>query len=62
MLYTVHWQKRKRWTRLRIAQFLKLSKNTVFENFSNKNMWQDFYQKEVSGKTKAVHTDFLNTL
>ena len=55
MLYTVHWQKRKRWTRLRIAQFLKLSKNIVFENFSNKNMWQDFYQKEVSGKTKAVY-------
>ena len=34
----------------------------VFENFSNKNMWQDFYKKEVAGKTKAVHIDFLNTL
>ena len=34
----------------------------VFENFSNKNMWQDFYKKEVPGKTKAVHNDFLNTL
>ena len=34
----------------------------VFENFSNKNMWKDFYKKEVAGKTKAVHIDFLNTL
>ena len=25
-------------------------------------MWQDFYKKEVAGKTKAVHIDFLNTL
>ena len=34
----------------------------VFENFSNKNMCKDFYKKEVAGKTKAVHIDFLNTL
>ena len=34
----------------------------VSENFSNKNMWQDFYEKEVEGKTKAAHIDFLNTL
>ena len=25
-------------------------------------MWQDIYKKEVAGKTKAVHVDFLNTL
>ena len=34
----------------------------VFENFSNKNMWQHFYKKEAAGKTRAVHIDFLNTL
>ena len=34
----------------------------VFENFSNKNMWQYFNKKEVAGKTTAVHIDFLNTL
>ena len=43
MLCTVHWQNRKRQRRLRIAQFLKLSKKYCFENFSNKFMWQNFY-------------------
>ena len=25
-------------------------------------MWQDFYKKEVTGKTKALLIDFLSTL
>ena len=25
-------------------------------------MWQDFYKKEVTGKTKALHIDFLSIL
>ena len=41
---------------------IKLKILYVFENFSNKNMWQHFYKKEVAGKTKAVYIDFLNTL
>ena len=34
----------------------------LLESFSNKHVWHEFYKKEVAGKTKSVHIDFLNSL
>ena len=50
--------------KLKNCTVAKLKKKVFYllESFSNKHVWHEFYRKEVAGKTKSVHIDFLNSL